>query len=291
MQPGRSKQYVLAGGRRMSYESAGSGPPVVFLHGNPTSSFLWRNVTPHLAEFGTCIAPDLMGMGDSDKLEGSGDDRYRFVEHRSFFDDFMRQVAAGQSVVLVVHDWGGVLGFDWARRNPDAVRGVVYMETFVTPPTWAEYQPAIREVFRALRSEEGERMCLAENFFVENMLPLGTLRTLEQAVLDEYRRPFAASGESRRPTLTWAREVPIDGEPSDVHRIVGEYSRHFASDQTIKKLLIEGVPGQILARRNQIEFCRHWPSQSHVRVPGKHFLPEDSPDQIGRAIANWLEDL
>lgn len=285
-----SSRAVRVRGHHLAYTEAGSGAPVVFLHGNPTSSHLWRDVIPYVAASARCIAPDLIGMGASTKLPGHGDARYHFDVHRAHLDDLLAAVVGGEPAVLVVHDWGGVLGMDWARRHRHAVRGLVYLETFVRPPTKAEYPPAIREVFEALRSPEGERMCLRENFFVEKMLPAGVLRTLTDGELDAYRAPFAVAGEDRRPTLAWARQVPLDGQPADIAEIIAAYGGWLAKSP-LPKLHVRGDPGQIMAREAQYAFCRSWANQQEVTVPGLHFLPEDSPHQIGAAIAAWIEEL
>lgn len=286
-----SNRMVVVGDHRMAYRECGSGSPIVFLHGNPTSSFLWRNVMPPLGHLGRCIAPDLIGMGASDKLHEDDPDRYRFVSHRRFLDGFMETFHFEEPVLLVVHDWGGVLGFDWARRHREAVRGICYMETFVRPATWDEYPPHIREIFQRLRNEDGVKLCLEENFFVERMLPQGTIRSLTREEMDAYRAPFRRPGEDRLPTLTWAREVPIDGGPADVHEIVSAYGDWLSSDARIPKLLIRGEPGQVLARESQIEFCRQWPNQTEHSVPGKHFLQEDSPAEIASWLADWLKTM
>lgn len=274
----------------VGYVEAGAGVPIVFLHGNPTSSYLWRNVIPHVTRHGRCIALDLIGMGASGKLPGRGDDRYRFDVHRSYLDAFLTAVVREQPVVLVGHDWGGVLAMDWAFRHQQAVRGLAYMETFVRTPTWEEYEEGIRGVFEALRSEAGEQMCLLENFFVEQMLPAGTLRALSTAELDVYRAPFSEPGEGRRPTLSWARQVPLGGQPADVTNIIDNYGRWLA-DSPLPKLHVRADPGQIMAREAQYAFCRSWPNQQEVVVPGLHFLQEDSPREVGEAIAAWVEGI
>ncbi len=284
-----SKKTAEVLGKRMAYVEAGSGDPIVFLHGNPTSSYLWRNVIPHVVDLGRCIAPDLIGMGDSDKLEPSGPGRYRFVEHRRFLDALLEALGVGDRVTLVVHDWGSALGFDWARRHPEAVRGIAYMEAIVMPLRWDMWPRAARPIFEALRSPAGEKMILEENAFVEQVLPMSVLRELTEEEMQAYRRPFAEPGEGRRPTLTWPREIPIEGEPADVVSIVEEYGRWLAASP-VPKLLIKGDPGAIL-RGEQLEFCRKWPNQTEVTVRGIHFLQEDSPDEIGRAIRRWLEGL
>lgn len=270
----------------MAYVEDGAGDPVVFLHGNPTSSFLWRNVIPHVAPLGRCIAPDLVGMGDSDPLPDSGPGRYRFVEHRAHLDGLLEALDVRRNVTFVVHDWGSALGFDWANRHRDAVAGIAYMEAVVRPVTWAEWPDAARRVFQGFRSEAGESMVLERNVFVENVLPGSMLRTLSDEEMAEYRRPFLEAGERRRPTLTWPREIPIEGEPPDVTEIVRAYGE-WLSTSPVPKLFVSAEPGAILTGRLR-EFCRTWPNQTEVTVRGTHFIQEDSPDEIGEAIAGWL---
>jgi len=273
-------------GLEMAYVEVGSGDPIVLQHGNPTSSYLWRNVIPHLAELGRCIAPDLIGMGDSAKLPGSGPDRYTFAEHRRYFDALLDQLGVRENATLVLHDWGSALGFDWARRHPHAVRGIAYMEAIVRPLTWDEWPEAARKVFQGFRSPAGEAMVLEQNVFIERVLPGSVLRVLGEAEMEVYRRPFRAPGEDRRPTLSWPRQIPLDGEPAEVAAIVSDYAE-WLSRCDVPKLFIDADPGAILIGA-QREFCRRWPNQSEVRVRGSHFIQEDSPDEIGCAIAEWL---
>lgn len=273
----------------MAYVELGAGDPIVFLHGNPTSSYLWRNVMPHLADQGRCLAPDLIGMGDSEKLPESGPGRYRFVEHRDYLDGFLEAVGVRERVTLVLHDWGSALGFDWAARHPSAVRGLAYMEAIVQPVTWAEWPEAARGIFEALRSPAGEEMILEKNLFVEAILPGSIARPLAPEEMEVYRRPFREPGEARRPTLTWPREIPIDGEPADVAAIVTAYGQWLASSP-VPKLFVNAEPGAILIGK-QREFCRTWPNQTEVTVQGIHFVQEDSPDDIGAAVAAWRRGL
>jgi haloalkane dehalogenase len=283
------KRRATVRGRRMAYVEVGKGDPIVFLHGNPTSSYLWRNVIPHLEGLGRCIAPDLIGMGDSDKLEDSGPDRYRFVEHREYLDALLEELGVERKVTFVIHDWGSALGFDWANRHRNAVKGIAYMEAIVQPLTWAEWPDAARQLFQAFRSPAGEAMVLENNVFVERVLPGSVLRKLEDAEMEVYRRPFREAGESRRPTLTWPRQIPVEGEPADVVEIVRRYGE-WLSGSDLPKLFVNADPGAILVGA-QREFCRGWPNQSEVTVAGNHFVQEDSPDEIGRAVADWLRGL
>ena len=283
------KHHAEVQGHQMAYVEMGEGDPILFLHGNPTSSYLWRNVMPHCRDLGRCLAPDLIGMGDSDKLDDSGPGSYRFIEHREYLDGFLEAVGATDRVTFVIHDWGSALGFDWAHRHPDAIRGIVYMEAIVRPLTWDSWPDQARELFQGFRSPAGEEMVLDKNVFVEAVLPGSILRSLTDEEMAEYRRPFAEAGEGRRPTLTWPREIPIDGEPADVHDIVAAYADWLASSE-VPKLLVHAEPGAIL-QGPQLEFCRTFPNQTEITVPGIHFVQEDSPDEIGQAVAKFVSGL
>lgn len=283
------KQNAEVLGASMAYVDVGSGDPIVFLHGNPTSSYLWRNVIPHLTPHGRCVAPDLIGMGDSDKLPDSGPGSYRFSEHRRYLDALLEQLGVRERVTFVVHDWGSALGFDWANRHRDAVAGIAYMEAIVRPVTWDEWPAAARAIFQAFRSPAGEDMILEKNAFVERVLPASVLRTLTDQEMDAYRAPFRDPGEDRRPTLTWPREIPINGEPADVSQIVTDYGEWLATSP-VPKLFINADPGSIL-NGPQREWVRSWRNQQEITVPGNHFLQEDSADAIGQAIARWYPTL
>ncbi|MBA2338192.1 MAG: haloalkane dehalogenase [Acidimicrobiia bacterium] len=279
------KRRLTVMGADMAYVEMGEGDPIVFLHGNPTSSYLWRTVAPLLAGRGRCIVPDLIGMGDSAKV-ASGPGAYSFDDHRTYLDAFLELARVEAAVTLVGHDWGGALAFDWADRHREAVAGIVYMETIVMPLTWDDWPQAARGIFKAMRTEVGEDMVLNKNVFVERILPASVLTPLGPEVMDEYRRPFAQPGETRRPTLTWPRQIPIDGEPADVAQVVDDYGKWLATSE-IPKLFVNANPGSILVGR-QREFCRTWPNQVEVTVPGIHFIQEDSGPEIGQAIAEWM---
>ena len=275
-------------GRQIAYVEAGRGDPIVLLHGNPTSSYLWRNVIPHLVSLGRCIAPDLLGMGDSEKLPNSGPGSYRFVEQRKYLNALLDALDVREQVTLVVHDWGSGLGFDWANRHRDAVKGIAYMEAIVGPQGWDHWDKMnMRPLLQALRSGAGEQMVLQENFFIEKILPGAILRNLSDEEMAEYRRPFAEPGEGRRPTLTFPREIPIEGEPADVAEIVTAYSDWLATSD-VPKLFIKAEPGALLAAGANLERARSWPSQTEVTVKGVHFVQEDSPNEIGQAVAAWM---
>ena len=269
-----------------------SGRTILLLHGNPTSSYLWRNVIPHLEELGRCIAPDLIGMGDSEKLPPDGPGRYTFHEHRRFLDALLVGLgltAAGR-IVLVVHDWGSALGFDWARRHPHSVEGIAYMEAIVAPVTWDDWPDEARGIFQAFRSPKGEELILERNYFVEKILPLSVLSPLSEEAMNVYRRPYTRPGEDRRPTLTWPRQIPIEGEPADVVADVEAYGKWLGTDDAPPKLFVNAEPGSILVGK-QREFCRGWPNQTEVTVAGLHFVQEDSADAIGEAVAEFVRTL
>jgi haloalkane dehalogenase len=278
-------------GREMAYVEVGEGDPIVLLHGNPTSSYLWRNVLPHLQPRGRCIAPDLIGMGDSDKLPDGGPGSYRFVQHRRYLDALLQALDVHERVTFVLHDWGSALGFDWANRHRDAVKGIAYMEAIVGRQYWDHWDKfGMRPVLQALRSEKGESMVLQHNFFVEKVLPGAILRKMSDEDMAEYRRPFAEPGEGRRPTLTWPREIPIEGDPADVTEIVTAYADWLATSN-VPKLFLKAEPGGILAGGAVLDLARRFPAQTEVTVRGIHFVQEDSPDEIGRAVARWMKTL
>lgn len=285
----RAKKFIEVNGKRMAYVEMGAGDPIVFQHGNPTSSYLWRNIMPELASHGRCIAADLIGMGDSDKLDDSGPDRYHYVEHREFLFAAWQQLGVTDNVTLVIHDWGSALGFDWACRNPDKVRGIAYMEGIVRPVNWDEWPEVIRPLFQGFRSDAGETMVLEKNVFVERVLPGSVLRGLTEDEMAVYRRPFESPGEARRPTLSWPRQIPLDGEPADVHQIVATYA-DWLCHSAVPKLFVNAEPGAILTGP-QREFCRGFPNQTEVTVAGSHFIQEDSPREIAAAIREWLEGM
>jgi len=289
--PKQRKKFVSVAGKRMAYVESGGGELVfLFLHGNPTSSYLWRDVIPELAGLGRSIAPDLIGMGDSQKLDDPGPDTYRFATHREFLWGFIDAVIGGElPVVLVGHDWGSALAFDWANHHRGRIAGIAYMEAIVRPLVWAEWPEASRRMFQGFRSAAGEEMILDRNLFVERVLPASVLRRLDPAEMDEYRRPFAGSRADRWPTLAWPREIPVDGEPADVVVLVATYAEFLAQSE-VPKLFVNAEPGAILTGAPR-EFCRSWPNQREITVAGSHFILEDAGPEIGRAIAAWAAGL
>jgi haloalkane dehalogenase len=268
----------------ISYVDTGQGDPIVFLHGNPTSSYLWRNIIPYLSEQGRCLAPDLVGMGQSGKSLTSA---YRFVDHARYLDAWFEALNLTSNVTLVIHDWGSALGFHRASRYPEQIKAIAYMEAIVTPLRWKDFGE-FDFIFRGLRSEKGEQMIFDENFFVETILPRSIFRKLSDQEMATYRAPFL-TWEARLPTLVWPRQIPIEGEPVDVMAIVESYGKAM-SQNALPKLLIVAEPGAILKGR-ALESCRTWPNQTEVTVKGLHFLQEDSSDEIGRALQEFVKSV
>ena len=283
------KKFITVHNKKMAYLEMGQGHPIVFQHGNPTSSYLWRNIMPHLAQYGRCIAIDLIGMGDSDKLENSGPEKYLYEEHRRYLFNAWEKLGIDKEITFVLHDWGSALGFDWACQYPEKLKGIVYMEALVRPVSWDEWPDSATNIFKAFRSASGEDLILNKNLFIEGVLPNSIIRKLSTEEMDVYREPFIHSGENRRPTLSWPRELPINNAPDNVVKIVDNYSKWLANSN-IPKLFINADPGSILVGA-QREYCRTWKNQIEVTVRGKHFLQEDSPDAIGNSISKWLKNL
>jgi haloalkane dehalogenase len=288
--PYADKRFAEVDGERMAYIDVGEGDPIVFAHGNPTSSYLWRNVMPHLEGLGRLIACDMIGMGDSDKLEPAGPDRYSYAEQRYYLFALWEQLGIERNVVLVIHDWGSALGFEWARTHPGAVQGIAYMEAIVTPVTWDDWPDDVRDIFQGFRSPAGEEMVLEKNLFVEGVLPGAVVRDLTEEEMAVYRAPYLQPGESRRPTLTWPRMIPAEGEPADVVETV-ERSAAWLAQSQVPKLFVNAEPGAILARGHARQLVRSWPNQTEVTVSGIHFIQEDSPHEIGAAVADFVRRL
>jgi haloalkane dehalogenase len=283
------KKFADVNGKQIAYVEEGSGDPIVLLHGNPTSSFLWRNVIPELVKSGRVIAPDLIGQGDSDKLPASeGPERYTLEVAYSYVEGLLDTIGANQRVTLVIHDWGSGIGFLWAMRHAAALKGVAYMEGIVKPVSWADWPESAVGIFKGFRSDKGEDMILNRNMFIEAVLPSSVIRKLSEAEMDAYRAPYDHA-DDRQPLLNWPRQIPIEGEPEDVVALVNQYGA-FMAGSDIPKLFINAEPGSILTGA-QREFCRSWPNQQEVTVQGLHFIQEDSPVEIGQAIANWLKTI
>tara|TARA_R110001592_G_scaffold363323_1_gene684008 strand:+ start:108582 stop:109451 length:870 start_codon:yes stop_codon:yes gene_type:complete len=284
------KQYQDVDGKKIAYVEAGEGDPIVLLHGNPTSSYLWRNVIPELAGKGRVIAPDLIGQGDSEKLPASdGPERYTFHSAYQYLDGLLKAIGADNNVTLVIHDWGSALGFYWAQQHPDAVRGIAYMEGIVCPVDWQDWPEGARGIFQGFRSSKGEDLILQRNMFIEAVLPGSVMRGLGEEEMQHYRAPFTTP-DDRQPTLNWPRQIPISGEPPEMVELVASYGQWLASNHGLPKLFINADPGSILTGKPR-EFCRSWPNQSEVTVKGTHFIQEDSPVEIGQAVARWMDSI
>ena len=284
-----TKKKILINNKNIAYVDSGSGDPIIFLHGNPTSSYLWRNITPHLETQGRCISIDLIGMGDSDKLDNPDENSYLFEEHYHYVSAAIESLTDGENISFVIHDWGSALGFNWCFNNPDSVKGIAYMEAIVKEMTWEDWDNDAKSIFQGFRSDAGESLVLEKNYFIEKVLPGSIIRALSSDEMNEYRRPFLNSGEDRRPTLSWPREIPIEGQPRNVCEIVNQYAEWMQTND-IPKLFINAEPGAITTGRIR-EFCRSWKNQTEVTVKGKHFVQEDSPDEIGKAISTWYKNI
>lgn len=283
------KKKVLIDGKEIAYYQQGSGEPIVFLHGNPTSSYLWRNIAPYLHDQASCISMDLIGMGDSDKLDNPDKNSYRFEEHFYYVDKAIKALTNNKKITLVVHDWGSALGFHWSYKHPELIKGIAYMEAIVKEMTWDDWDKNAKSIFQGFRSDAGEDLVLEKNYFVEKVLPGSIIRKLDADEMNEYRKPFLSSGEDRRPTLSWPREIPIEGQPANVCQIVNEYAEWMKTNN-IPKLFINAEPGAITTGRIR-DFCRSWKNQTEVTVKGIHFIQEDSPDEIGKALSKWYKEL
>ena len=283
-----NKKYIDVLGKQIAYVEMGEGDPIIFQHGNPTSSYLWRNIMPQLQSLGRCIAMDLIGMGDSEKLEDKGNMTYSYDTHKKYFDGFLDAIGVESNATLVIHDWGSALGFDWANDFPQKVKAICYMEGIVQSMEWVDWNEDAKGIFQGFRSPAGEEMILEKNLFIEAVLPGSILRKLSDAEMNEYRRPFNDK-KSRRPTLDWPRQIPLENDPPEICRIVDSYSQWMA-ENNIPKLFINAEPGAILIGK-QREFCRTWKNQKEVTVKGSHFIQEDSPNEIGNAIFDWLKGI
>ena len=283
------KKKISIDGKEIAYHQQGSGEPIVFLHGNPTSSYLWRNITPYLHDQASCISMDLIGMGDSDKLDNPDTNSYRFEEHFYYVEKAIKALTNNEKITLVVHDWGSALGFHWSYKHPELIKGIAYMEAIVKEMTWDDWDKNAKSIFQGFRSDAGQDLVLEKNYFVEKVLPGSIIRTLDADEMNEYRRPFLSSGENRRPTLSWPREIPIEGEPGNVCQIVNEYAQWMKTNN-IPKLFINAEPGAITTGKIR-DFCRSWKNQTEVTVKGIHFIQEDSPDEIGKALSKWYKEL
>ena len=282
------KKYIDVLGKQIAYVEMGEGDPIIFQHGNPTSSYLWRNIMPQLQSLGRCIAMDLIGMGDSEKLEDDGSMTYSYAVHKKYFDGFLSEMGIKNNATLVIHDWGSALGFNWAYDNPEIVKGICYMEAIVKSMQWEDWNEDAKGIFQGFRSPAGEEMILKKNLFIEAVLPGSILRKLSDEEMNEYRRPFSDE-KSRQPTLDWPRQIPLENDPPEICETVDSYSQWMAKND-LPKLFINAEPGAILIGK-QREYCRTWRNQTEVTVKGTHFIQEDSPNEIGNAIFDWLNDI
>ena len=282
-----NKKFTNVFSKKIAYVDEGKGQPILFIHGNPTSSYLWRNIIKVLVNKYRCIAPDLIGMGDSDKLDSPSQENYSLKEHIKWFDGFIASINVDKKIILVIHDWGSAIGFDFAKKNPERIAGIVYMEAIVCPMKWDYWPEDATKVFKLMRSEVGEELILEKNIFVERILPSSIIRKLSEEEMNQYRKPFLKVGSDRQPTLSWPRQIPLEGEPEEVINIVNEYAE-FMKKTYIKKLFINADPGSILIGP-QREFCRSWLNQKEVTVSGKHFIQEDSPQEIADEINLWID--
>ncbi|MGJ8689758.1 MAG: haloalkane dehalogenase [Gammaproteobacteria bacterium] len=281
------KKKVQVRGLDMAYYEGGTGDPIVFLHGNPTSSYLWRNIIPHVQHLGRCIAPDLIGMGDSDALPNSADGVYKFSTHLDYVFEMLDAIGVSERVTLVIHDWGSGIGLSYAQKFPERIRGIAYMEAILNPSSL----PAIPEpdsgIFNVFRSERGEEAVLQNNVFIEQILIGGLGYYLTEEDKNEYRRPYLEAGESRRPTLEWPRELPRGGNPADTVALVTSYTDWFAASD-IPKLFIRVNPGALITPGPLLDYIRSFKNQKEVTVFGSHYVQEVSPDAIGRALSEWM---
>ena len=282
------KKNIKVLGKNMSYVEKGEGDPIIFQHGNPTSSYLWRNIIPYLENQGRCIAIDLIGMGDSDKLTDEGNNTYSYHVQKKYFDACIEELEINKNITFVIHDWGSALGFNWAYENQQDIKGICYMEAIVQNITWDDWPKDAKSIFQGFRSDAGENLILKKNLFIEGILPNAIIRNLTEIEMDVYRRPFLEEID-RRPTLDWPRQIPINNEPEDVCKIVKDYSSWMSINE-IPKLFINADPGSILTGK-QREFCRKWKNQQELTVKGNHFIQEDSPKEIGESISNWYRNL
>jgi len=282
------KKNINVLGKKMTYVDKGEGDPIIFQHGNPASSYLWRNIIPYLENQGRCIAIDLIGMGDSDKLTDNGNNTYSYHIQKQYFDKCLEELEIKENITFVIHDWGSALGFNWAYEHQESVKGICYMEAIVKKISWEDWPKDAKSIFQGFRSDAGEDLILKKNLFIEGVLPNAIIRHLTETEMDIYRKPFLKEID-RRPTLDWPRQIPINNEPEDVCKIVDDYSSWMSINE-IPKLFINADPGSILTGK-QREFCRKWKNQQELTVKGNHFIQEDSPNEIGEAISKWYRNL
>lgn len=284
------KKFETVLGKKMAYIEHGNGEPIVFLHGNPTSIYLWRNIIPHLEGKGRLIAIDMIGMGDSEKIDDSNADSYSLAENTKYTAALLEALHVTENVTLVLHDWGSGVGFNWANQNQEKVKAIAFMEAIPTTfPTWDDFNPDLHAPIKMLRSSEGDKLALEDNFFIETLLPSAILRDLTEFEHAQYRKPFMQKGESRRATLAGPRQLPIAGEPKETVQLIDNYASYLSKSYDIPKLFINAEPGAFLTgyARN---FVRTLPNLKEVTVAGHHFIQEDSPKEIGQALLEWIDN-
>ena len=283
------KKYIQVKNKSMAYVDEGEGNTFLFLHGNPTSSFLWRNIAPHVEDIGRVVIPDLIGMGDSEKLDGVDNEGYKYHGQYGYLTELLDNLDLGNNIHLIIHDWGSAMGFQFARENSERVKSITYMEAIVMPLTWEQWPDAATKIFQLFRSDAGEELVLEKNFFVERILLADSATGYTDEEKAEYIRPFFNEGEDRRPTLTWPRQIPLDGEPNEVVEEVRK-NAEFHKDSEIPKLFINANPGSILVGE-QRDFARTWKNQTEITVNGNHFIQEDSSEEIGTALREFTKEL
>ena len=284
-----TKKFKSVRDKKMAYVDEGNGDTFLFLHGNPTSSYLWRNIAPYVEDLGRIVIPDLIGMGDSEKLDGVDNHEYKYHGQYGYLCDLLSSLDLGNDIHLIIHDWGSAMGFQFAREKQERVKSITYMEAIVMPLTWEQWPDAATKIFGLFRSEAGEELILEKNFFVERILLADSTTGYSEEERQEYLKPYLNPGEDRRPTLTWPRQIPLDGEPGLVVEEVRK-NAEFHKDSEIPKLFVNADPGTILVG-DQREFVRSWKNQTEITVKGNHFVQEDSSEEIGQALRNFVQDI
>ena len=283
------KKYIDVKGKKLAYIDQGKGDAIVFIHGNPASSYLWRNIAPNFIKSHRTIVPDLIGMGDSEKLGGVDNPEYSFNGHYNFLDEFLIKLNLGEKINLVIHDWGCGLGLKFARLHPEIISSITFMEGITVPLKWEQWPEAGTKIFKLFRSEVGEELILDKNIFVERILFADPITPMSDKTKEEYLRPFLNPGEDRRPTLTFPRNIPLDGEPNDTYVEINK-NAEFHKNSNIPKLFINADPGFLLVGSQRDE-VRNWNNLKEVTVKGNHFIQEDSPDEITAHIKDFINNL
>lgn len=279
------RKLVTVGDAEMAYVDIGEGDPIVFLHGNPTSSFLWRNVIPHVEGLGRIIAPDFVAHGWSST---SPRNAYHFKDNIAYFDTFFEALDLTENVILVVHDWGAAVGFNRAARFPEQIQGIAYMEAMVWPRKWTDIPPERVDAFKWFRTAEGEKAALEKNVFVEQMLfERGIVRDLSDVEKEVYRRPTTRAGGTNLPSIIMPNDIPFDGEPADNHKIIEFYAEWLAKSD-VPKLFVNADQGHGLVGAAR-EHARTFKNQTEVTLHGRHYLQEDVPDGIGAALSEFVK--